>query len=108
MHLGHTVTFIAIVSALLPRAAAALENATCNPITLDFIIKGNDPQVDAVEDDIRNDLSQIGITLNTRRLNSSAYREAELGGDYHMLFTRTWGAPARTRRSNSGRWQRAY
>jgi nickel transport system substrate-binding protein len=29
----------------------------------------------------------------TRKLNSSAYIKAELEGDYHMMFTRTWGAP---------------
>ena len=86
------VAFVYVAS-LLPRAAADLSNATCVPITLDFITKGNDPQVAAVEDDIAADLAQIGITLNVRRLNASAYREAELSGDFHMLFTRTWGAP---------------
>ena len=39
------------------------------------------------------DLAKIGITINTRVLNSADYIEAELNGDYHMLFTRTWGAP---------------
>jgi len=26
-------------------------------------------------------------------LNSTEYTAAELEGDYHVLFTRTWGAP---------------
>ena len=93
MLFGRNVAFFYIASVFIPGTAAQLANAACTPITVDFIVKDNDPQVAAVEDDIARDLAQIGITLNTRSLNASAYREAELAGDYHMLFTRTWGAP---------------
>lgn len=86
---------IALVSSLLllllgsTRAA----DANCKPLSLDFIIKENDPEVAAVEDDIVQDLAKIGITVNTRALNASSYIDAELKGDYNMMFTRTWGAP---------------
>ena len=66
---------------------------SCKEITLDFIIKENDPEVAAVEDDIAKDLAKIGIKVNTRILNAEDYATAELNGDYHMLFARTWGAP---------------
>ena len=46
-----------------------------------------------VEDDIRKNLEAIGITVNTLFLNSTEYIDAELNGEYNLLFTRTWGAP---------------
>ena len=94
-----TLVYVCVASALLPGATAllpimsslpimsALES--CKSITVDFIIKDNDPEMAAVEDDIVQDLAKIGITVNTRKLDADAYREAELKGDFHMLFTRT-------------------
>jgi ABC-type transport system substrate-binding protein len=105
MLLGHTLAIVCVVSTLVPGAAAALPILSslptmgslpidsCKGITVDFIIKDNDPEIAAVEDDIVQDLAKIGITVNTRVLNASAYIEAELSGDYNMMFTRTWGAP---------------
>lgn len=95
---------IFVASALLPGADAvpiisvlpmmsSLPATTCNKMEVNFIIRENDPEMAAVEDDIVQDLAKIGITVNTRVLNDSAYIDAELNGDYHMLFTRTWGAP---------------
>eukprot|EP00961_Rhodomonas_salina_P300497 3939836-Rhodomonas_salina.3 len=83
--------FVLVLSLLLGSARAADDN--CQSSTLDFIIKADDPEMAAVEDDIVQDLAKIGITVNTRVLDSEAYIEAELEGDYNMLFTRTWGAP---------------
>jgi len=57
------------------------------------VIRDNDPTIASVEDDIVRDLAKIGINVNTRVVNASAYIKAETEGDYHMLFTRTWGAP---------------
>jgi ABC-type transport system substrate-binding protein len=88
--------FSALVASLLLGATCAADanySVHCKRLTLDFIIKADDPEVAAVEDDIVKDLARIGITVNTRKLNSSAYIKAELEGDYHMMFTRTWGAP---------------
>lgn len=73
--------------------AADVVDGTCKEITVDFIIKDDDPEVAAVEDDIVQDLAKIGIKVNTRVLDAAAYIDAELEGDYNMLFTRTWGAP---------------
>ena len=67
--------------------------ASCKDITIDFIIKENDPEMAVVEDDIVQDLAKIGIKVNTRALGAEEYGKAELDGDYNMLFTRTWGAP---------------
>ncbi|KAL7461064.1 hypothetical protein ACHAXS_001501 [Conticribra weissflogii] len=66
----------------------------CNAAELDFIVRDDDPEMQAVEDDIRRNLADIGITIKTHFLNETEYRAAELDGNaYHMLFTRTWGAP---------------
>ena len=65
----------------------------CKEATIDFIVKEDDPEMKAVEDDIRKDLAAIGITVNTRFLSDDEYRDAEVNGDYSVLFTRTWGAP---------------
>ena len=65
----------------------------CKALSIDFIVREDDPEMKAVEDDIRQDLEAIGITVNTMFLNSTEYIDAELNGNYHVLFTRTWGAP---------------
>ena len=66
----------ALVASLLLGATWAADanySVHCKRFTLDFIIKQDDPEVAAVEDDIVKDLARIGITVNTRKLNSSAY-----------------------------------
>lgn len=65
----------------------------CKAASIDFIVRDSDPEMAAVEDDIRKNLESIGITVNSRFLSSEEYINAELNGDYHILFTRTWGAP---------------
>jgi nickel transport system substrate-binding protein len=68
-------------------------SSTCNSAPIDFIVKQDDPEMEAVEDDIRQNLEEIGITVNTLFLNDEEYTDAELNGKYNVLFTRTWGAP---------------
>lgn len=67
--------------------------SNCNAAEIDFILRDDDPEMEVVEDDIRKNLEAIGISVNTRFLNATEYRDAELNGEYHLLFTRTWGAP---------------
>lgn len=68
--------------------------SNCIAAELDFIVRDNDPEMQAVEDDIRRNLAEIGITIKTHFLNETEYVAAELDSNaYHMLFTRTWGAP---------------
>jgi ABC-type transport system substrate-binding protein len=70
-----------------------MADQNCQALTLDFIAVEDDAEMIAVEDEIRRDLKEIGVTVNTRFLSREDYIEAELNGDYNMLFTRTWGAP---------------
>ena len=104
MQKAASMLFVYVAFALLPGAAAALpimmsslpllgslEN--CQNITLDFVIKAGSVKMANIEDDIVKDLAEIGITVNTRALDATAYKEAEDNGDWHMLFTGTWGAP---------------
>lgn len=62
----------------------------CVEHTIDFILKEDDPEAAAVEDDIRADLEKIGIKVNAVFLDSDGYTNAERNGTYHMLFSRTW------------------
>ena len=94
-----SILFALVASLLLGATCAvshgseAIDTSTCNKITLDFIIKDDDPDMAAVEDDIVQDLAKIGIKINTRKLNATEFREAELKGDFNLMFTATWGAP---------------
>ena len=63
---------------------------SCTPHELDFIILDDDPEMAVVEDDIRVNLQNIGITVNTHKLDKETYIETERNGSYSMLFTRTW------------------
>ena len=63
--------------------------SNCNAAEIDFILRDDDPEMEVVEDDIRKNLEAIGISVNTRFLNATEYRDAELNGEYHLLFTRT-------------------
>ena len=84
--------FVLLTSLLLGSAWAA--KGACKQITLDFIVKENHAQALVIEDDIRKDLAKIGITVNTIALDEEAYRDAELHGHYHLMFTSgSWGAP---------------
>ena len=65
----------------------------CNDVSIDFIVRDTDPEMEAVEDDIKGDLAKIGIKVNSRFLNDEDYIDAELNGNFNVLFTRTWGAP---------------
>jgi ABC-type transport system substrate-binding protein len=58
-----------------------------------LILSHSFPFPDIPQQQIVKDLAKIGITVNTRKLTSEEYIQAELDGDYNMLFTRTWGAP---------------
>jgi hypothetical protein len=67
-------------------------NQNCRALTVDFVLRDDDPEMAAVEDDIRRDLLKLNIQVNTRMLNASDYGDAERNGDFNLLFTRTWGA----------------
>jgi nickel transport system substrate-binding protein len=65
----------------------------CKNLEIDFIVQDDNPEMASVEGDIVANLEKIGIQVNTKFLNNTEYRDAEVNGDYHLLFTRSWGAP---------------
>eukprot|EP00986_Skeletonema_menzelii_P009107 scaffold4054_cov142-Skeletonema_menzelii.AAC.30 len=65
----------------------------CENLEIDFILQDDNPEMASVESDIVDNLEKIGFQVNTKFLNDTEYRDAEVQGDYHLLFTRTWGAP---------------
>ena len=44
-------------------------SSTCNSATIDFIVKQDYPEMEAVKDYIRQNLKEIGVTVNTLFLN---------------------------------------
>ena len=58
-----------------------------------FIVKEDDPEMQAVESYIVEDLAKIGITVKTQIVDSETYIERERSGEYNLLFSRTWGSP---------------
>lgn len=70
-----------------------LDSSKCRHHTLDVVLLEKDPILVAVEDEIRNDLARVGITVRSRFVDRETYGEMMINGDYHMFFSRTWGAP---------------
>lgn len=74
----------------------ATSNDACRSHTIDFIMIDGDASLLAVEDDIRADLEQVGITVNSRILSKEDYNRAKKEGDFHLAFSETWGFPIRS------------
>lgn len=68
----------------------------CEPYEIDFVLVEGDSIRSAVEQEIVEMLSVVGIKVNTRKLSKEEYNAAETAGDFHMSFSETWGAPVRT------------
>ena len=45
----------------------------CKEVTIDFVVVKGDPDMEAIEDDIRADLAKIGITANVRFANETRH-----------------------------------
>lgn len=71
----------------------ATNSKNCKAHSIDFLLSEGDPEMATVDKYIAQDLAQIGISVNTRFFNDSAYIDARSSGEYHLVFTRTWGAP---------------
>ena len=65
----------------------------CQQLTVDFILTEGEAVLSAIEDDIRMDLSEVGITVNTRTLPKDSWNTAAQSGDFNMAFSETWGPP---------------
>jgi len=82
-----------ILSALACLAAVVHTTDSCQKHTLDFILLAGDTLSAEIEDDIRTDLAEIGITINTRLLEKADFNKAMQQGDFHLCFTESWGPP---------------
>jgi len=74
-------------------AAASWAAGTCNQHTLDFILLAGDSLSAQIEDDIKQDLEQVGINVNTRLLAKADFNAAMQQGNFHLCFTESWGPP---------------
>jgi ABC-type transport system substrate-binding protein len=77
-----------IASSLLTASAS-----TCTKHTIDFVGLEGDSNLAAIEDDIAVDLEKVGITLNKRFVAKDVKNTAMTTGDFHMVYSETWGPP---------------
>merc|ERR1719395_483163 len=82
-----------VLSTLAYLAAVVHTADTCQKHVLDFILLAGDTLSAEIEDDIRADLAEIGITVNTRLLEKADFNKAMQQGDFHLCFTESWGPP---------------
>lgn len=75
---------------MLPDTGAA---NSCKKYDLDFIVLEGDPLMALIEDDIKQSLNLVGITINTRFLAKEAFNKAMQQGDFSLCFTESWGPP---------------
>lgn len=96
----------AILSSLLathapPHAHAAIREGAlqaaveCNADLgeLDFVFLEDDAGVRAIEDDIRENLAVVGLTVRPKPLSKADVNTARQGGDFHLSVSETWGLP---------------
>ena len=65
----------------------------CRQHTIDFVGLAGDSNLAAIEDDIAADLTKVGITLNKRFVAKDIKNTAMTSGDFHMVYSETWGPP---------------
>ena len=70
-----------------------LENGCSGKGSLDFVVLESAANKKSIEDDIRAQLSVVGLDVKTRFLSRADYNEALATGDYHLAFDETWGSP---------------
>jgi len=81
------------VATALLLAAGARGDAACRQQTVDFIVLEGEATLLALEDDIRAELAEVGISVTTRRLAKDPFNAAMVSGDFNMAFSETWGPP---------------
>jgi hypothetical protein len=62
-------------------------------LTLDFVYLDDDPVHQAIEDDVRSSLSEVGINVVARPLDKESFNKAASSGDFNLIFSETWGPP---------------
>ena len=93
-----TTACLALAAATAPLGRAALvglEQAVgaCRELSVDFIVLEGEANLLVLEDDIRADLAEVGITVNLRALPKDEFNAAMVSGDFNMAFSETWGPP---------------
>ena len=60
---------------------------------LEFVFLEDDAVVRSIEDDIRADLSKIGLNVVAKPLDKGNLNAARQSGDFHLSISETWGLP---------------
>jgi len=86
-------TVLLLLAGLCRLAVPVRATGPCKEHALDFILLEGDTLSAQIEDDIKQDLAEIGIKVNTRLLDKPDFNKAMQDGDFHMCFTESWGPP---------------
>ena len=73
--------------------SAATARAACKATTLEFMYLQGDAVHAAIEDDIRADLAEIGITVTAKPVDKDTLNADMVAGNYDLVFSETYGAP---------------
>ena len=73
--------------------SAATARAACKATTLEFTYLEGDAVHTAIEDDIRADLAEIGITVTAKPVDKDTLNADMVAGNYDLVFSETYGAP---------------
>ena len=73
--------------------SVATARAACKATTLEFMYLEGDAVHAAIEDDIRADLAEIGITVTAKPVDKDTLNADMVAGNYDLVFSETYGAP---------------
>ena len=60
---------------------------------LEFVFLEDEAVVRSIEDDIRANLAEIGLTVTAKPLSKADLNNARQAGDFHLSISETWGLP---------------
>ena len=78
---------------LFALSTIASASDTCKQHDVDFIMIEGDANLLSIEDNVREHLAVIGVSVTPRYLSKTDFNAAHQSGDFHLSFTETWGAP---------------
>ena len=90
------IVFLAFAQLQTATATVTIEDAkACNADIppIDYVYYEGDANAEAIEDELREALEKIGLTIQTRSLQRSDYDAARFRGDFGLCFSEGWGSP---------------
>ena len=91
-----SLLLLALLTPKTTLATITIEDAkACNDNIppIDYVYYEGDANAEAIEDELRQDLETIGLTIKTRVLPRNDYDAVRFRGDFGLCFSEGWGSP---------------